>query len=152
MSTAFSFDGKSRRVEGNGEWAVPVRAPRRRSRVARLGSLVLATAAAPGTRDVGVCGARTGAAHSPFPALNCHRRFAISRAPCHKVTLIYQQVYPPSTTTTLPVIRLAASDARKCTTDAISSTVPNRAIGVPAIHAAYMSGFDFTNSFSGVLM
>src|SRR5262245_5177101 len=62
----------------------------------------------------------------------------------------YQHVYPPSTRTTLPVIRLAASDARNRTTDAISSTSPIRAIGVPPIQASYICGLFLTNALRGV--
>lgn len=42
----------------------------------------------------------------------------------------HQQVKPPSTFTTAPVIKLDASLARKCTTEAISSGRPKRPIGV----------------------
>src|SRR6267142_725749 len=62
-----------------------------------------------------------------------------------------QHVYPPSTRTTLQVSRRAASDARNRTTNAISSTSPIRAIGVPPIQASYICGLLFTNALSGVV-
>ena len=80
----------------------------------------------------------------PAPSCRPARSLCVKR--------IHQQVYPPSTTTTLPVIRLAASDARKRTTAATSSISPSRAIGVPPIHAAYSAGFDLTKALSDVLM
>jgi hypothetical protein len=48
----------------------------------------------------------------------------------HRESDIYQQAWPPSTTTIAPVIGLAAPEARKCTTDAISSGCLTPSMGV----------------------
>src|SRR3712207_201863 len=79
------------------------------------------------------------------PKAQVRHRLRLGSAP-------HQQVYPPSTRTMLPVIRLAASDARNRTTDATSSGSPMRPIGVPPSQAALIAGSDSTNRFKGVLM
>lgn len=62
-------------------------------------------------------------------------RGASHRGSCHAgcafgLAAFYQQVKPASATTVVPVTRLAASEARKCTTEAISWGWPMRCIGV----------------------
>ena len=64
----------------------------------------------------------------------------------------YQQVYPPSASTMLPVSRLAASEARNSTTEAISSGWPTRFIGVISIHTSAMDLSSMPNLVSGVSM
>src|SRR6266851_4528025 len=61
------------------------------------------------------------------------------------------QISDDDCSTTLPVIKLAASDARNRTTEAISSTSPIRAIGVPPIQASYICGLFLTNALRGVV-
>ena len=62
----------------------------------------------------------------------------------------YHDVKPPSARTIEPVRRLAASEARKWTTEAISSGLPRRPIGVSRSQSFIMSSTPSTEWTSGV--
>ena len=62
----------------------------------------------------------------------------------------YQDVKPPSASTIEPVRRLAASEARKWTTEAISSGRPRRPIGVSRSQSFVFSSSPSTVERSGV--
>ena len=95
---------------------------------------------------------RAGAARRPHRHHGRARRHAagIRGGAAEAPELAYQQVKPPSACTVAPVIRLAASLARKCTTEAISCGWPRRFIGVSRSHSFIMASTPGTLRTIGV--